>query len=270
MTKIKSPIDGDPLMREKLHSEWTQAFRGPENELYADMLFDYLKREAIYMRGTRVLDVGCGDGRFSRRLAEMGLQVISIDFSPVAVERAQKRVRDSGLEKSITVLQEDLTKLNMTEKFDGVFCHGVLMHIPDQEAAISNIFNVLNEGGRVVFSELNMYAPELVARRTISRIMGKKSVKYVWNQSSVVSWFETDDGPLQTRSHNVPMFIKQLEAKGFSLVARHSGELSELYTRVPRGVIRRAILALNRLWFRYDGLAELAVGQIIICEKRSS
>ena len=56
------------------------------------------EREAILEARGRVLDVGCGAGREALQLQEMGLDVVGIDLSPLALEVSRQRgVRDCRL-----------------------------------------------------------------------------------------------------------------------------------------------------------------------------
>ncbi len=50
-----------------------------------------LKRVARW-RGARVLDVGCGDGRLSAQLAELGARVVGIDPQPTQIRAARRRL----------------------------------------------------------------------------------------------------------------------------------------------------------------------------------
>jgi len=47
-------------------------------------------RPAASWRGARVLEIGCGDGRLTRRLARLGAQVIAIDPDRAAIRSARK------------------------------------------------------------------------------------------------------------------------------------------------------------------------------------
>lgn len=69
-----------------------------------------------YEPGRRILELGCGVGRFSRVLANAGAWVTAVDFSPVAISKARARVRDDRARPDFRVA--DVTKL---EGLDGPF-----------------------------------------------------------------------------------------------------------------------------------------------------
>src|ERR1700736_2059184 len=49
--------------------------------------------------GTRVLDVGCGVGRWSRLLAARGAVVTGVDLSPTMIAQAERRARRQGMQR---------------------------------------------------------------------------------------------------------------------------------------------------------------------------
>ncbi|HOX26010.1 MAG TPA: class I SAM-dependent methyltransferase [Candidatus Krumholzibacteria bacterium] len=61
-------------------------------------------------RPRHVLDLGCGPGLYAVPLAQAGLRVTGIDFSPAAVAHARRLAADAGLD-SVAILEADLTSL---------------------------------------------------------------------------------------------------------------------------------------------------------------
>lgn len=100
-----------------------------------------------FLRGKRVLDVGCGTGWTSAEFALAGAQVHAIDLTPKAVELARKRFELYGLKGDIQI--GDAENLAFPDShFDYVLAWGVLMHTPHTKKAISEIHRVLKPGGR--------------------------------------------------------------------------------------------------------------------------
>jgi SAM-dependent methyltransferase len=91
--------------------------------------------------GALVVDVGCGDGTHSHRLAErFGFSVVGVD--PFAPEAEGRRVRFvPGVAEALPV--ED-------ESADLVWCRGVLVHVADLERAYEEFRRVLRDGGRAL------------------------------------------------------------------------------------------------------------------------
>ena len=114
--------------------------------------------------GDRVLELGAGDSQTGWDLATRGVEVVSIDISPVAVERAREEARAGGL-TTIEFAEMNAEALEFGDaSFDGVVGSGILHHL-DLEAALSEIRRVLRPDGRAVFYEPLGHNPVINAYR---------------------------------------------------------------------------------------------------------
>jgi SAM-dependent methyltransferase len=94
--------------------------------------------------GSLAVDVGCGDGRHSHRLAErFRFSVIGIDPFPPDVDEGRVRFLRGSAE---TLPVEDATA-------DLVWCRGVLVHVADLDGAYAEFHRVLRDGGHAVVYE---------------------------------------------------------------------------------------------------------------------
>jgi SAM-dependent methyltransferase len=115
-----------------------------------------LRRWLEVRAGARVLDVGCGVGRWSRRLAGRGAQVTGIDLSPTMIAEARRRAAADGLGDRCRFETQDLSDLDAGDQFDLVLGVTVLQHILDARAlraAVSRMADHLSPGGRMVLLE---------------------------------------------------------------------------------------------------------------------
>ena len=115
--------------------------------------------------GTRVLDVGCGIGRWSRLLASRGARVTGIDLSPTMIAEAERRAAANGLSDRCRFLVQDSAALEVTGPFDLILCVTVLQHVLDVDAlraALRRMTHNLAPHGRLVVLEA---APARLASR---------------------------------------------------------------------------------------------------------
>lgn len=96
--------------------------------------------------GKSVLDIGCGIGMDTFRMAKRGMQVTGIDLTEVAIKTAKRRFEKQGIEANFEV--GDATDLRFSdESFDYVYSFGVLHHTQDTEKSIQEVYRVLKKGG---------------------------------------------------------------------------------------------------------------------------
>jgi SAM-dependent methyltransferase len=130
--------------------------------------------------GTRVLDVGCGIGRWSRLIATRGAHVVGVDLSSTMIAEAQRRAIDDGVQQRCRFQVGDLSRLDLGEQFDLVLGVTVLQHIVDPtalRAALLAMTAHLAPGGRMILLEA---APASVAQRCDSSVFrARHRVQYL-------------------------------------------------------------------------------------------
>jgi trans-aconitate methyltransferase len=92
--------------------------------------------------GERILDLGCGDGVLTAKLAEMGCSVVGIDGSAAQIEAAQKLWLDARV--------MDGEQLSFDGEFDAVFSNAALHWMRNPGAVISGVWRALRPKGRFV------------------------------------------------------------------------------------------------------------------------
>jgi len=106
--------------------------------------------------GTQVLDIGCGIGRWSRRLAQRGARVTGIDLSPTMVSEARRRAHAEGVASRCEFHTGDVTDFDLGTRFPVVVGVTVLQHIIDGvrfDAAVACLARHVAPGGRLVLLE---------------------------------------------------------------------------------------------------------------------
>jgi len=93
--------------------------------------------------GEHVLDLGCGDGQLTQRIASSGAVVVGLDASPqmAAAARLRAIAVDEGSAESMPY---------PAQTFDAVFSNATLHWVRDQDVMMSEVRRVLKPGGRFV------------------------------------------------------------------------------------------------------------------------
>jgi len=115
-----------------------------------------LRRWLRVRPGTRVLDIGCGVGRWSLRLAGRGATVTGVDHSATMIAAARRRAGSRGLGEQCRFLVQDLATLDAGAKYDLVLSVTVLQHILDADAlraSLQRMARHLDRDGRLVLLE---------------------------------------------------------------------------------------------------------------------
>jgi trans-aconitate methyltransferase len=93
--------------------------------------------------GERILDLGCGDGQLTARIAAGGVEIIGVDSSPAMISAARTR--------GITADEASAEALPHPEaSFDAVFSNAALHWVRDQDAMMAEVHRVLRPHGRFV------------------------------------------------------------------------------------------------------------------------
>lgn len=108
-------------------------------------------------QGKRVLDAGCGAGRFSVEIAKAGSKVTLLDISTEQLRLAKSKLIEENLESKLDdVILADLRDLSMIEnnKFDTVVCYGAPLNylLENKEKAINELVRVTKTGGNILVS----------------------------------------------------------------------------------------------------------------------
>jgi 2-polyprenyl-3-methyl-5-hydroxy-6-metoxy-1,4-benzoquinol methylase len=129
-----------------------------EGNAFQRVLIGPAAERLLKVRSTEtVLDVACGNGVFSRRLAELGAAVVAIDFSEKFVELARARTEEVGYGDAVEYLVADATDEERMlalgeERFDAAVCNMALMDMPTVDPLMRALRRLLKPEGRFVFS----------------------------------------------------------------------------------------------------------------------
>lgn len=259
----------ETLSKRDVHDKWESDFRTAQNARFYDAALEYIGDQLDPAQRPKLLDAGCGIGDYALRLARRGFSVTGIDFSPSVLENARAYLAERPDGDRVALQRDSLLDLSFEDaEFDAILCWGVLMHIPDVEAATSELARVLRPGGRAAISETNMRSIEAVTLRLLRRLTGR-GVSVRRTDAGMEHWAEGSAGDLMTRESDIDWLVRRFDHLGLDLRSRCAGQFSESYVRTDNPIGLKLIHWLNWHWFHLIGWAPPAVGNILIFEKRA-
>lgn len=136
------------------YNGWSQTYDTDHNltrDLDQQVLLDALSNR----RFDFILEIGCGTGKNTPFLAEVGTRVHALDFSEGMLSKAREKVTAENVRFSVA----DLTQSWPCEDgaYDLIVCNLVLEHIEDLPFIFSEAFRVLSQGGKLLVNELHPF-----------------------------------------------------------------------------------------------------------------
>ena len=115
--------------------------------------------------GASVLEMGCGTGEFTQRVATAGANLVAVDLSQELLAKARDRVP-----VATRLIRGDAQMLPFpAETFDVVYGCSILHHL-DLEKALTEVRRLLRPRGRLVFSEPNLLNPQVMLMFKCARL----------------------------------------------------------------------------------------------------
>ena len=136
------------------YNEWSGSYDTDENltrdldqQITRDFLGDF--------HFDSILEIGCGTGKNTVFLAQIGQNVTAVDFSPGMIERARQKVKAENVRFSTM----DITRpWNFgRQSFDLIVCNLVLEHIQDLSFVFTEAARTLRSNGRFYLNELHPF-----------------------------------------------------------------------------------------------------------------
>ena len=188
--------------------------------------------------GTRVLDIGCGVGRWSRWLAARGAVVTGVDLSPTMISEARRRAAHAGLASRCRFFVQDLADLDAGGPYDLILGVTVLQHILDVGAlrrAVLRLAEHLAARGRMILLEAAPTATVHRCNTTVFKARDRESYCSLFEECglSVRAIGGVDPTPLKTwLLPLLPKLPRPLAVSALAFVAALSTPIDGLLGRV--------------------------------------
>lgn len=149
-------------IHERAESLW--GWETASGRLRAERRARFLIEHGAITAASYCLEVGCGTGVFTEKLARTGARIHAIDISPDLHEKARRR---PGCERVSFMVGNAETGEHITGPYDAVVGVSVLHHL-DCTLALPRLIGALKPGGRFVFTEPNWRNPQIWLERNVS------------------------------------------------------------------------------------------------------
>ena len=141
-------------LSERLHSQWVESAQDwidTDQAVRTGMLDSWMLDALGNVGGKSAIDIGCGEGRFSRLLSQLGATVTGVDLTEALIARAR------AMSTGEAYMLGDAENLNGVESdsFDLAVSYIVLVDLLDYRSAIGEAYRVLRPGGRFVVCSIH-------------------------------------------------------------------------------------------------------------------
>ncbi len=184
---------------------------------------DKLFRSALYRRyqrifeycgqieGKRILDIGCGTGRYSIEFAKRGAaHVTGIDFSPSMIEFSQRAAREMGVEKPCEFVCDNFLAHHFPDKFDIVIAVGFFDYVLDPKPIFEKISELTHKSFLASFPKYTL-------------IHGtQRKIRYNWIKKCPVYFYTDSQLDLLCREAPFSQFNIFSSRRGLFLVAKNN------------------------------------------------
>lgn len=139
---------------DEAYNEWAETYDSNQN-FTRDLDAQLLRTILTSQRFESILEIGCGTGKNTGFLAQIGAQVDALDFSDSMIARAKEKVQT----QNVRFESADLTQPwpCVDSAYELIVCSLVLEHIADLGHIFSEAARTLIAGGKFVINELHPF-----------------------------------------------------------------------------------------------------------------
>ena len=172
---------------------------GKINKIY-DQISNYITP------GCKVLDIGCGTGAISLRVAQKGADVTGIDINPEMISICKEKADKLGLQENLTLIEKGVAELTTTQDktYDFLTCGLSLSELSYDELkyAFREAHRLLKDSGKLIIID------EVVPKNIFKRILHQ----FIRIPTIIIAYILT-----QTTTHAIKNLPEKLELHNFKI-----------------------------------------------------
>jgi SAM-dependent methyltransferase len=239
----KIPWDDPDVSRRMLREHLSQRYDAASRRTsIIKKHVNWIHRFVLSEQPARVLDLGCGPGLYSSRLAELGHECEGIDFSPASIDYARAKAEKDHL--ACKYLQQDIRKAEYGAGFDLVmlvFSEFNTFEPGDASLILKRSFQALKPGGKILLEVPSFDAVEQIGNQPSVWYTEKKGLfsdepylcltESFWNEDdslAIERYYVIHDASKEvnlfintTQAYEEDQFVKFLKGAGFTHIEFH-------------------------------------------------
>lgn len=141
-------------MENNVFEEMAKRYDTEERIELAKVIVNEVRAELQNTKSKSLIDYGSGTGLVSLELSDLVDSLLLIDSSKQMLEVAKAKISRSGINNA-NVLYSDFTQETPELKADIILMSLVLLHIPDTNKILQELFNILNSGGKLIIVDFD-------------------------------------------------------------------------------------------------------------------
>jgi len=186
-------MDNDPNRFESDASRYAAYLDTPEGRLRGDLTFanlqDFLLAEPR-IKSLSALDLGCGTGAASVRLARLGVAVSLLDSSSAMLELAEQTFVEAGVSDNVTLRHgraARLAEIFERQSFDIILCHNLLEYVDEPGVVLREAAHVMRDSSAILSVLVRSQAGEVLkaALQAGDLAAAERNLDAEWGQESL-------------------------------------------------------------------------------------
>ncbi|MDL2219806.1 class I SAM-dependent methyltransferase [Ruminococcaceae bacterium OttesenSCG-928-O06] len=135
--------------------EMAARYETPQRVQVANIIADAMRPHLAGCAGKNGIDYGCGTGLVGLQLAECFGSMLFVDASPPMVELVKDKIRRMGVHNADALCADFTEEAPAGLSADCILMVQVLLHIPDTERILRQMYGVMNPGGHILIVDFD-------------------------------------------------------------------------------------------------------------------